>query len=55
VGPTQLTLIIIAGLILLTGAAYLVMVVYDIPVRKYLNDKRAAKRKGAPSGAPLST
>ena len=32
----QLAFIIIAGLILLVGAAYLVMVVYDIPVRKYL-------------------
>ncbi|KAA8483128.1 peptidoglycan/LPS O-acetylase OafA/YrhL [Arcticibacter tournemirensis] len=36
----QLTFIIIAALILLIGAAYLVMVVYDIPVRKYLTDKR---------------
>jgi len=38
-GSVQLTFIIIAGLILLIGAAYLVMVVYDIPVRKYLSDK----------------
>jgi peptidoglycan/LPS O-acetylase OafA/YrhL len=38
----HLTLIIIAGLVLLVGAAYLVMVIYDIPVRRYLN----AKRKG---------
>jgi len=37
---TQLALIIICGLILLVGAAYLVMMVYDIPVRKYLSDKR---------------
>ncbi|RXF68832.1 acyltransferase family protein [Arcticibacter tournemirensis] len=36
----QLTFIIIAALILLVGAAYLVMVLYDIPVRKYLTDKR---------------
>ncbi len=35
-----LALIIITGLILLTGFAWLVMVVYDIPVRKYLNSKR---------------
>ncbi|MEJ2902416.1 acyltransferase family protein [Pedobacter panaciterrae] len=55
VSSMQLTLIIVAGLILLTGAAYLIMVVYDIPVRKYLSNKRTAKRKGAPSGAPLST
>jgi peptidoglycan/LPS O-acetylase OafA/YrhL len=39
-GTMQLSLIIIAGLIVLLGAAYLVMVVYDIPLRKYLSDKR---------------
>ena len=39
-GTMQLTLIIIAALILLVGAAYLVMMIYDIPVRKYLSDKR---------------
>ncbi|HEX8609401.1 MAG TPA: acyltransferase, partial [Pedobacter sp.] len=36
----HLTLIIIAGLVLLVGAAYLVMVIYDIPVRRYLSEKR---------------
>ena len=36
----QLTFIIIAGLFLLVGAAYLVMVIYDIPVRKYLSNKK---------------
>jgi peptidoglycan/LPS O-acetylase OafA/YrhL len=39
-GTMQLALIIIAGLILLVGASYLVMIIYDIPVRKYLSDKR---------------
>lgn len=39
----QLTLIIIAALILLVGAAYLVMVLYDIPVRKYLTHKRSQR------------
>ncbi len=39
-GTMQLGLIIITGVILLTGAAYLVMVFYDIPVRKYLSGKR---------------
>lgn len=39
-GTTQLTLIIITGVVLLVGLAYLVMVFYDIPVRKYLTDKR---------------
>lgn len=39
-GGTELTFVIIGGIILLVGFAYLVMVVFDIPVRKYLNDKR---------------
>jgi peptidoglycan/LPS O-acetylase OafA/YrhL len=39
----QLALIIITSLILLVGAAYLVMVIYDIPVRKYLSRKRNEK------------
>ncbi len=39
-GAMQLAFIIIAGLILLVGAAYLTMVIYDMPVRKYLSDKR---------------
>ena len=42
-GTLQLAFIIITGLILLVGAAYLVMVLYDIPVRKYLSDKRNEK------------
>ncbi|QLC67344.1 acyltransferase [Flavobacterium sp. LPB0248] len=37
---TQLTLIVITSVVLLVGFAYLVMVIYDIPVRNYLNDKR---------------
>ena len=42
----QLTFIIISGVVLLVAAAYLVMVVYDIPVRKYLTDKlRLGKQK----------
>lgn len=36
----QLTLIIITGVILLLGFAYLAMVSFDIPIRKYLNDRR---------------
>jgi peptidoglycan/LPS O-acetylase OafA/YrhL len=36
---TELTFIIIIGTILLVGFAYLVMVVYDIPVRRYLSRK----------------
>ncbi len=39
-GTMQLALIIIAGLILVVGIAWLVMIMYDVPVRKYLNDKR---------------
>ncbi|RYU90530.1 acyltransferase [Mucilaginibacter terrigena] len=36
----QLTLIIITGMTLMVGFAYLIMVYYDIPLRKYLTDKR---------------
>ncbi len=39
-GTAQLSCIIITGLILLLGIAWLVMVTYDIPVRKYLTSKR---------------
>jgi len=39
-GTGQLTLIIITGLIVLPAFAYLVMVLYDQPVRNYLNRKR---------------
>ena len=45
-GTTQLTLIIIAGLILLVGASWLVMIFYDIPVQeifKRRNDWRGLK------------
>ncbi len=37
---TQLTLIVVTSVILLVGFAYLVMIVYDIPLRNYLNAKR---------------
>lgn len=39
-GTIQLVLIIITALILLVGVAYLVMVIYDLPARKYLSDKQ---------------
>ncbi len=39
-GPGQLGLIIPVSAILLVGIAYLVMVIYDIPVRRYLTAKR---------------
>jgi peptidoglycan/LPS O-acetylase OafA/YrhL len=39
-GTMQLTFIVISALILLVGASYLVMIIYDIPVRKYLSNKR---------------
>nr|WP_295926006.1 acyltransferase [uncultured Dyadobacter sp.] len=42
-GTLHLVLIIMAGLILLVGAAYLVMLVYDIPVRKYLSTQWVGK------------
>lgn len=39
-GTAELSVVIIAGTLLLIGFAYLVMVLYDIPLRKYLNAKR---------------
>jgi peptidoglycan/LPS O-acetylase OafA/YrhL len=42
-GTIQLALIIVAGIILLIGAAYLVMVYYDIPVRKYFREKQSKR------------
>lgn len=39
----QLTYIVIFGTMLLVAFAYLVMVSYDIPIRKYLNNKRRNK------------
>ncbi len=39
-GTTELTLLIIFGTILLIGLAWLVMKFYDIPIRKYLTNKR---------------
>jgi len=42
-GTMQLSLIIAAGTILLIGVAYLTMVSYDIPVRRYLGIKRKTK------------
>ena len=39
-GTSELFFIVTTGTILLVGFAYLVMVVYDIPVRRYLNSKR---------------
>ncbi|RYY20196.1 MAG: acyltransferase, partial [Sphingobacteriaceae bacterium] len=40
-GTMQLTFIILSGLILLVGVAFLVMTMYDIPVRRYLTGKRS--------------
>lgn len=41
----QLTFIIIAMTILLIGLAYLVMVFYDVPLRKYLSNKRNKRNR----------
>ncbi|OKL40475.1 acyltransferase family protein [Pontibacter flavimaris] len=38
-GTTELYLIVSVGTVLLVGVAYVVMVVYDIPVRRYLSSK----------------
>jgi peptidoglycan/LPS O-acetylase OafA/YrhL len=42
----HLALVIITGIILLVGAAYLVMVGFDIPVRKYLTERRKKALEG---------
>lgn len=42
-GTGALTLIIIAGLIILTVIAYLVMILFDIPLRQYVGAKRTQK------------
>ncbi len=39
----ELSIVIITGTILLVGFAYLVMVLYDIPIRRYLTTKRQQK------------
>lgn len=39
-GTSELALIIVTGTLLLVGFAYLVMVLYDTPVRRYLHKKR---------------
>ena len=41
-GTMQLALIVTIGVILLIGVAYVAMVAYDIPVRRYLTSKRRA-------------
>ncbi|WP_373417350.1 acyltransferase family protein [Mucilaginibacter phenanthrenivorans] len=41
----QLALIIICSLVLLVAFAWLMMVLYDIPVRKYLSEKRKQRLK----------
>lgn len=39
-GTTELLLIVSIGTVLLVGLAYFVMVVYDVPLRRYLSSKR---------------
>jgi peptidoglycan/LPS O-acetylase OafA/YrhL len=39
-GTAQLSYVIITGVILLLGIAWLVMITYDIPIRRYLTSKR---------------
>lgn len=40
VSTTELVFIITAGTLLLVGLSYIIMVIYDIPVRKYLTAGR---------------
>ena len=39
-GMSELWYIIVAGVLFLIAIAYLAMVLYDLPVRRYLNSKR---------------
>jgi peptidoglycan/LPS O-acetylase OafA/YrhL len=41
----ELSIVITTGTILLVGFAYLVMVLYDIPIRRYLTAKRQQKKE----------
>jgi peptidoglycan/LPS O-acetylase OafA/YrhL len=43
---TELTYIIIGGIIFLVAIAYLVMRFYDIPLKRYLTEKRRQRLKG---------
>jgi len=43
-GTMQLAFIVALGVVLLVGFAYLVMVLYDIPLRKYLTERWNKKR-----------
>ena len=47
-GTIQLSFIIISSVILLIGFAYLIMVIYDIPVRRYLTNKRKQVLRSIP-------
>jgi peptidoglycan/LPS O-acetylase OafA/YrhL len=51
-GTVQLAFIIVAGLVMLIAAAYVVMVVYDEPVRKYLREKWKPPLKGSKAKPP---
>ncbi|GGG70167.1 acyltransferase family protein [Edaphobacter dinghuensis] len=41
-GTAQLALIVTTGVLLLSGVAYVVMELYDIPIRRYLTSRRIA-------------
>lgn len=45
-GTGELTLVVIGGTLLLVGFAYLMMVIYDVPLRRYLSNERQQKLKG---------
>ncbi|TWV94014.1 acyltransferase family protein [Chitinophaga pinensis] len=45
-GPSQLAWVVGTGVVALVGFAYLAMVCYDIPVRKYLTERRKLNRQG---------
>jgi peptidoglycan/LPS O-acetylase OafA/YrhL len=47
-GTLKLTLIVSIGVLIMTGFAYVVMRLYDIPVRRYLSARRSAALRAAP-------
>jgi peptidoglycan/LPS O-acetylase OafA/YrhL len=51
-GTAELALVVTTGVLALTGFAYLVMVGYDIPVRRYLTARRLARASGAARQRP---
>lgn len=48
-GMSELAIIIGSGTVLLVGLAYIVMIGYDVPVRRYLSNRQRLNQAAAPS------